>query len=163
MRNALFWDASALVKVYAKEDGTPNVESAFALRGAQIVVTDFVALESVATIGKKRRSGVIDRARYRTALNEFYRDYQRMFDILPVEGSVRSEAMRLAEKHHLAAVGAMDLLHVASACYAATLWRPDPLVLIASDQPLLDVARAEGLSVYNPEVDPHAVLRRALR
>jgi predicted nucleic acid-binding protein len=163
MRRALFWDASALVKVYAQEDGTANVKSAFNLRDVRIVVTDFVALESIATIGKKRRSGIIDRSRYRTALTQFYWDYKQTFDVLDVERIVRTEAMRLAEKHHRAAIGALDLLHVASASYAATLCRPDPLVLIASDQPLLDVAQAEGLRVYNPEVAPHAVLRHALR
>ena len=45
MTNGLFWDASALVKTYIREDGTPNAESASVNRDTRDFVTDCVALE----------------------------------------------------------------------------------------------------------------------
>jgi predicted nucleic acid-binding protein len=161
--SALFWDASALIKAYIDEEGTPNVESAIALRGVPGFVTDFVALEVLATLGKKRRAGTISRERYRTAVSEFHRDYPLNFNLLEVEANVRTEAMRFAEKYHTSAIGSMDLLHLACACQAALLCRPFPLVVMSADQPLLAAARAETLATYNPEVQPQAAVRTALR
>ncbi|MBV9110558.1 MAG: type II toxin-antitoxin system VapC family toxin [Gemmatimonadetes bacterium] len=163
MTSALFWDASALVKAYILEDGTPNVRSAMALREPQGFATDFVALEVLASLAKKRRTGAITGARYRDAVAEFKFDYSRKFNVVQVEANVRTEAMRFAEKYYRNSIGSMDLLHLACACQAALLCRPFPLVVMSADQPLLEAARAETLATYNPEVQPHAAVRTALR
>lgn len=163
MTSGLFWDASALVKAYVDEDGSANVASVNALRGIRAFATDFVALEVLATLGKKRRSGQITRTQYRTGVSAFQRAYPSDFDILEVEPNVRTEAMRFAEKYQASAIGSMDLLHLACACQAALLCRPFPLVVMSADQPLLAAARAETLATYNPEVQPHAAVRTALR
>lgn len=159
----LFWDASALVKAFVHEDGTPNVKSAIALRNVRGFVSEFVALELLATFGKKRRSGVITARRYRTVIPEFYRSYPTDFDVLPVDEPILSDSRALVEKHHKLAAGAMDILHLASARKAAGLCHPFPLVLVTCDQSLLDAARAEGVATYNPEAEPQAALRAALR
>lgn len=162
MTGGLFWDASALVKAYSQEDGTPNVKSAFALQSVRGYVTDMVALEVITALGKKHRTGQIGRTAYREGLAEFRHDYENEFDVPDLPRDVRMHSRQLAEKYHRLGTSAMDLLHLASARQAAALCHPRPLVMLCADKPLLDVARAEGLGVYNPETHPQSALRSAL-
>lgn len=150
MTSGLFWDASALVKAYTDEDGTPNVKGALRIRNVLGFVTDFVALEVITALGKKRRSGQITRRRYRIALDGFRRDLEEGFDRLVVEDQTVEKSHRLAQQYHQLGTSAMDILHLASASQAAALCHPRPLVMLCADKPLLEAARAEGLGVYNP-------------
>lgn len=161
MTSGLFWDASALVKAYADEDGTPNAAGALALRNVRAFVTDFVALEVITALGKKLRSGHITPRGYRTALENFRREYPK-FNVLEVEHDTRKQSHLLAEKYRGIGTSALDILHLASASHAAALCHPRPLVLLCADRPLIEAARNEGLGVYNPETHPHAALRTAL-
>ena len=65
--------------------------------------------------------------------------------------------MDLIEAHSLNSV---DALVLRSALDTATELRSigDRLVLVASDQRLLRAARAEGLQVFNPELDSQQTL-----
>ena len=160
--SGLFWDASALVKAYADEDGTPNVESALAIKGVTRFVTDFVALEVLTALGKKFRTGQISGRRYRRGIDDFRRDFPGLFSRIEVERRTREHSHELAEKYRQLGTSAMDILHLASARQAAALCHPQPLVMLCADKPLIEAARAEGLGVYNPETHPHAALRSAL-
>ncbi len=65
--------------------------------------------------------------------------------------------MDLIEIHSLNSVDAIVLRSVLD--IAAELRSTgDILVLVASDQRLLRVARAEGLQVFNPEIDSQKIL-----
>ncbi len=158
----MFWDASALVKAYTEEEGTPNVAGAMALRDVRGFVTDFVALEVISALGKKHRSNQISKKVYRGAIDEFRRDFAIGFDVLEVEKSTREHSHRLAQKYHRLGTSALDILHLASASRAAALCHPHPLVMLCADKPLLTAARNEGFGVYNPETHPHSALRTAL-
>jgi predicted nucleic acid-binding protein len=158
----VFWDASALVKAYSDEDGSPNAKGALEIRNVWGFVTDFVALEVITALGKKYRAGHITRQSYRRALEQFQRDYAVRFDLLEVEPGTRGDSFRLAEKYHRLGTSALDILHLASASRAAAICHPRPLVMLCSDKPLLDAARGEGLGIYNPEMQPHSALRSAL-
>ena len=65
--------------------------------------------------------------------------------------------MDLIETHSLNSV---DSIVLRSALEVATLLRKagDELVLVASDQRLLRAAQAEGILVFNPEIDSQQVL-----
>jgi predicted nucleic acid-binding protein len=160
--SGVFWDASALVKAYTNEDGTPNVESALSLKSVRGFITDFVTLEVLTALGKKVRTRQIGRDVYRRAIQDFYKDLETEFDVLEVERLTREHAHQLAEKYRALGTSAMDILHLASAQQAAAICHPRPLVMLCADRPLLDAARAEGLGVYNPETHPHGALRAAL-
>ncbi|HET7461639.1 MAG TPA: type II toxin-antitoxin system VapC family toxin [Longimicrobium sp.] len=160
--SGVFWDASALVKGYAQEEGTPNVKSAFALPDIREFVTEFVALEVITALGKKYRTGQITKKVYRNGLDEFRHDFDNEFDVLELERRTREHSLRLAEKYQKLGTSALDILHLASARQAAALCHPRPLVVLCADKPLIEAARAEGLGVYNPETHPHAALRTAL-
>lgn len=162
MISGLFWDASALVKAYSDEDGTPNVKGALGIRNVWGFVTDFVALEVITALGKKLRSREITKGKYRTALNTFRQDLRDGFDRLRVEERTLEQSHRLAEKYQRFGTSALDILHLASATQAAAFCHPRPLVLLCADKPLIEAARSEGLDVYNPETHPQSALRSAL-
>lgn len=162
MISGLFWDASALVKAYTDEDGTPNVKGALGIHNVWGFVTDFVILEVITAFGKKLRSGQISKHRYRVALDAFRRDLRSEFNRLIVEERTLEQSHQLAEKYHRLGTSAMDILHLASAHRAAALCHPHPLVMLCADKPLIQAARAEGFGVYNPESHPQSALRSAL-
>jgi predicted nucleic acid-binding protein len=162
MTSGLFWDTSALVKAYADEDGTPNVRGALDIQNVWGFVTDFVALEVVAALGKKLRAGQITKAKYRAGLKTFRHDLRIGFDRLVVAERTVERARQLAETYQRLGTSALDILHLASATQAAALCHPRPLVLLCADKPLMEAARSEGLEVYNPEIHPHSALRNAL-
>jgi len=162
MISGLFWDASALVKAYTDEDGTPNVKGALRIQNVLGFVTDFVALEVITALGKKLRSGQITRGRYRVALDALRRDLKDGFNRLIIEERTVEQSHQLAQKYHRLGTSALDILHLASASQAAMLCHPRPLVMLCADKPLLEAARNEGFGVYNPETHPHSALRTAL-
>jgi len=124
MISGLFWDASALVKAYTDEDGTPNVKGALGIHNVWGFVTDFVVLEVITALGKKLRSGQIPKQRYRAALNTFRGDLQSEFNHLVVEDRTVEQLHQLAEKYQRLGTSALDILHLASASQAAAICHP---------------------------------------
>jgi predicted nucleic acid-binding protein len=163
MTSVAFWDASAVVKAYVDEDGTPNVKSSLAVPGVRGYVSDLVLLEVLTTFGKKRRTGSIHGRQFRRLVSAFNDNFPRRFGLMTVDSAISDDARSLAEKHYTSPASAMDLLHLAAARRLAQLHRHLPVVLVGCDQPLLDVAAREGIDTYNPEVQPHAAFRSAVR
>ena len=151
----LFWDASALVKAYSTEAGTPIVLGAIkVMRGRGSVLTELVVLEAFTVLAKLWRAKNLTRHAYTAAIDELSHDYRAAFDVVEVDGPIRQQAFELARRYRGSALGAMDLLHLASALEAARERRPEPLVFATSDGPLQSAAAAEGLRTFNPETDP---------
>jgi predicted nucleic acid-binding protein len=150
----LFWDASALVKAYSVEQGSPSVLAALKTVRGRGSLTDLVALEVFAVLSKHLRINKLTKGQYRTAIDEFTSDYPGSFYVLDVPTPVRRKAFDLARTYRATGLGAMDLLHLATATNAAVSNRRSPLVLATADAPLLTAAAAEGLRTFNPETDP---------
>ena len=158
----LFWDASALVKAYSAEQGTPLVVGAVKATRDQGSLTDFVALEVLTVLSKHFRIGKLTKGEYRAAVADFTVDYTGSFYIFDVPTPIRRNACGLARTYRASGLGAMDLLHLATALEAERLGRPEPLVFATSDAPLQSAAAAEGLRTFNPETDPLSKLLRLL-
>jgi predicted nucleic acid-binding protein len=160
--SVLFWDASALVKAYSVEQGSSSVYGALdAVRG-QGALTDLVALEVFTVLSKHWRTNKLTKVEYRTAVSAFATDYPDTFFVLDVPGPVRRKAFELARTYRAASLGAMDLLHLATASNAARSARAKPVVFATVDAPLLTAAAAEGLRTFNPETDPLSKLLKLL-
>jgi predicted nucleic acid-binding protein len=159
----LFWDTSALVKAYSAEPGTASVLGAFKVtRGRGSLLTEFVVLEVLTVLAKHWRAKSLTKHEYSTAVGEFRQDYPRAFDVVEVDGSILQRAFELARRHRDSALGAMDLLHLATALDAERRGRPEPLVFATADGPLQTAAAAEGLRTFNPETDSLGTLLRLL-
>lgn len=156
-----YFDASALAKRYTDEVGSDKIDFFF----------DNVPLErlSCLTIGamevfwicvRKRNDGRITNHQFERAAALLRREVinsQSDFKKISVPDSLVWSSMDLIETHSLNSV---DALVLRSALDTATELRSigDRLVLVASDQRLLRAAHAEGLQIFNPELDSQQIL-----
>lgn len=156
-----YFDASALAKRYTQEVGSDKIDFLF----------ENVSLEclSCLTIGameifwicvRKKNDGRISDSQFAestTHLKLEVVDTLSNFKKISVPDALVWGSMDLIETYSLNSV---DALVLRSALDTATALRStgDRLVLVASDQRLLRAAHAEGLQIFNPELDSQQIL-----
>jgi len=105
-----YLDTSALVKLYAEEEGTETVERA--VDEAEAIATSVVAYaEAHAAFARKLRESVFSSEKHQAALEALDEDWEILDKLEVTEGLVR-ESGELAEEHALRGFGA---IHLASA------------------------------------------------
>ena len=110
----LYLDASALVKRYLSEPGTPETNQAVA--EAEAIATTIVSRPEVAAaLAKAVRVGAADRAEARSLLEAFRSDWSDMFR-LNVNSTLAARAERLAWEENLRGYDAVQLA-------SALVWR----------------------------------------
>jgi len=156
-----YFDASALAKRYTDEVGSDKIDFFF----------DNVPLErlSCLTLGaievfwicvRKRNDNRITSHQFERATTHLRHEVinnQSGFKTISVPDSLVWDSIRLIERYSL---NSMDAMVLRSALDTATELRStdDKLVLVASDQRLLRAAHAEGLQIFNPELDSQQIL-----
>ena len=156
-----YFDASALAKRYVEEIGSDKIDFLFAnVPLTRLRCLAIGAVEVFWICVRKRNDGRISADQFAestTHLKSEIIDTQSNFRKISVPDSLVWDSMRLIETHSLNSVDAMILR---SALDVATELRStgDTLVLVASDQRLLRAARAEGLQIFNPEIDSQQTL-----
>lgn len=156
-----YFDASALVKRYTQEIGSDNINFLFnnvPLNRMMCLILGMVELFWICV--RKKNDGRITHRNFSQAWINFNYEVinsQSGFKTISVPDSLVWNSMDLIEIHSLNSV---DALVLSSALDIGTRLRNtgDTLVLVASDQRLLRAARAEGLQVFNPEVDSQQIL-----
>ena len=151
-----YLDASALVKYYVPERGSPWVTNLLDARGpggawAQMAVTTLLSnVEGVCAIERAVRMGRLDTASGDIARRRLLLDLRRRFRILGVDSDLVLRASQLAEVYPLRAY---DAIHLATALHL-NVWlaqeRLPACVLVSADEDLLVAGQAEGLVVENP-------------
>ena len=156
-----YFDASALAKRYIEEIGSDKVDFIFAnVPLTRLQCLTIGAVEVFWICIRKRNDGRITASQFTQATGHLEHEIistQSNFKTTSVPDSLIWGSMNLIETHSLNSVDAMVLC---SALEVATELRrtEDTLVLVASDQRLLRAARAEGLQVFNPEIDLQQIL-----
>ena len=156
-----FWvDGNAGVKRYITEDGTPRINyffdqvplsrMFFLFDGAGEVISVFVRRYNDKTITATRFSEI--RQQFET---EFIRRDEVVL-ISPTANQI-TDSWDLIEAHSVNCTDAI-ILQCALDQANVLLPRGDGLVLVSSDQRLLDAARREGLLTFNAEIDSQEVL-----
>ena len=156
-----FWlDASACVKRYIVEEGTPLINYLF----------DHISLDEVFCLleGVGEIISVIVRSRNRAEITaESFNQAKRLLAdeiiysekvelVLPTENQITT-SWEFIEKH---SVNSTDALLLQCALDAANELRTngDNLVLVSADKRLLSASRNEGLITFDPETDSQATL-----
>ncbi|RKU33892.1 hypothetical protein C6499_00245 [Candidatus Poribacteria bacterium] len=156
-----YFDASALVKRYTRESGSDKMRFLFRnVPLARLLCLTIGAIEVFWICIRKKNDGRITISEFTQAVGHLEYEIinnQSNFRKISVPDSLVWNSMRLIETHSLNSV---DALVLRSALDIATELRStnDTLVLVASDQRLLRAARAEGLQVFNPEIDSQQIL-----
>jgi predicted nucleic acid-binding protein len=150
-----YLDASALAKRYAPEAGSPVVDHLFARVPRDRMIVFSVGLaEVVSILVRKRNAGTLGARRYRNALRLFRTEFNgaASVHIIASDGPLAKAAYGFVETYSL---NSTDALILRSALDAAALLRPagDDLLLVSSDRRLIQAARREGVTAFNPEVE----------
>ncbi len=144
----LYVDTSALVKLYAEEEGTEVVERA--VKEAELVAASVVAYaEARSALARKAREGVFSPEEHQEAIAALDEDWETFEKLEATRGIVRV-AGDLAERH---ALRGFDAIHLASALLirAATSVEPeeDEVRFLSFDSGLMEAA-GKVMRVYEP-------------
>ena len=156
-----YFDASALVKRYAQEVGSDKVNFLFDnIPLDRLMCSVLGAVEVFWVCVRKKNDGRITVPDFAQAVVHLNREViaeDSDFTAILIHKSLIWASMDLIETHSLNSV---DSIVLRSALEVATHLRKagDELVLVASDQRLLRAAQAEGILVFNPEIDSQQVL-----
>ena len=156
-----YFDASALAKRYTDEVGSDKIDLLFDnVPLARLSCLTLGAIEVFWICVRKRNDGRLTSHQFERSVTHLRHEVinnQSGFKTLSVPDSLVWSSIDLIETHSLNSVDAMVLR---SALDITTELRSNGnvLVLVASDQRLLQAAHAEGLQIFNPEVDSQQIL-----
>jgi uncharacterized protein len=137
----LYLDTSALVKLYAKEAGTLEVQQA--VTNAEQIATSLIAyVETRSALARKYRLDQVDGAALRRHKREFEHDWAQL-NRLPLDATTLRRAADLAELHRLRAY---DAVHLATADLLQAAVRA-PVAFACFDNALNEAASWLGLKL----------------
>lgn len=137
----LYLDTSALVKLYAEEEGSGLVRQG--VRDSDLIATSLMSYaETRSALARKSRSQEISRPVFGKCKGEFDRDWLRLHR-LPVDEPLVRRAGELAEEHGLRA---LDALHLATADSLQAALR-DGVTFACFDDALNAAAEARGFAL----------------
>lgn len=144
--NVIYLDASAWVKRYYQELGTAWIQRLFG-EGSLLACADLGAIEVIATLSRKAKSGQIGQPQFQQKQLEVVADWEQFIQIQLSEEVVK---VALSLTIDLALRGA-DAVHLASAqVLQKSLFPSDTVIFVASDLELLAAAETIGIEVRDP-------------
>jgi hypothetical protein len=135
-----FFDASALVKRYVRESGTPTVRRA--LRERQSAISRLSEAEISSALARRRREGSLSDRQHHRALDALRADLVRL-EVVELSPTVVAGVHPLLERHPLRAA---DALQLASAMVLQEALG-SALEVVTYDERLHTAAKAEGFRV----------------
>jgi len=147
------WDASALAKRYAPENGSDTVDAVFVHTAESQMVTTFLGYaETFSLLLRKQNRGDISAASFRTAASSLQAE---MLSGLSVNllSITDSDILRGVEFMRRYNINASDgaILAAFLRYSRSQLFTGSSCILVAADYRLLRAAEAEGLATLNPE------------
>lgn len=141
----IYWDASALVKKYFREDGSGAVLDR--LKGDPVAATSALSYAEIhAVFARKRRErGAAPGALQRRA-QSFDGDWESLI-VVRIGDALLPMVRDVLGRHPLRGA---DAVHLASALFLARQTRTPALCFACADERLLEAAAAEGLGAWNP-------------
>jgi predicted nucleic acid-binding protein len=148
-----YLDASALVKRYVAEQGTPVVDHLFRrVPLARMLVTAVGTAEVVSVLVRKFNGGRLTPATYQQALSDYQAEINQSspIRIIDVTAALAERAYGFVERH---SINSTDAILLTSALALAPVLQAhgNELVVVASDRRLVTAARAENLTAFDPE------------
>ena len=149
----VYFDASALVKRYSQELGTPLVNEVFRhIPPAQMTCSTLGILEIVSVLVRKRNDGRLSRELFEQAMIEFKAEVIEHEEFLAasVNDELLLSALVLISRHNINATDAAILRSVVN-LQQALQSADGELMLWSSDKRLVRAAQAEGITAFDPE------------
>ena len=147
-----YLDASVFVKRYLREPGSRWINNLLDRSGqASFVSSELIIVEVVCALGRAERAGRIDSRQREKVVDLVLDESSSVLDSVPVSAGILRGAIQLASRHPLRAYDAVHLataLDLAAELASVGLSAPR---FVCADTLLLSAARAEGLTIENPD------------
>jgi hypothetical protein len=147
----LFFDSSALAKLYHSEIGTPAVDQLVRTAGGRVRISRLTVVEMSSVFAVKVRTQFISRDDAGLFLRQFREDIvSRKLEVFAVREEEFALAQRLVEQYAFdLRLRTLDAVQLA----VALELRAQGLIekFVAADKVVCEVAALEGFSVLNPE------------
>ncbi|MGH7486802.1 MAG: type II toxin-antitoxin system VapC family toxin [bacterium] len=153
----IYFDASALIKRYVTEPGTPFLNQAFEETPPPYrlcLVLGF--LEVVSILVRKKNDRRINQDAFEQAMTEVWSEVMEDdgFTIDSADDALLMSSVALIEKHNLNATDAIVLRSAQKVRdRLLEIGEDNKLLLLTADKRLVRAAGAEGLLVSDPEID----------
>jgi len=141
----MYWDTSAVVKLYAREQDSGYFLNLIAGTDEQVVTSAIASMELFCALERKERSGDIKPGGAGTAFDQFLNDIRRGRIIeIPYGHYVIQEARKLIEpvSRRRILIRTLDRIHIASAVAVKATW------VVATDSRLRQVASLANLKLF---------------
>ncbi len=150
-----FFDSSAIAKRYVRESGTNWTISLFRSSSRNSFYVARISLaEVISAFTRRLNNKSLSQNQTSKAKTRFRRTFQRKFFKMEIDAVLIERAADLAEKHALRGYDAVQLSAAAAANDARISVGASPLIFVCADEKLNDAAKAEGLTVENPNDYP---------
>jgi predicted nucleic acid-binding protein len=150
-----FFDTSALIKRHVKETGSTWVRSLVrAKAGHTLYIARVTAVEVTSGITRRQHPKDLTAAQAAAILGHFRRHLLQRYRVIELTPALFADAMRVARKHRLRAYDAVQLAVALDVHRLQQKAGLGTVTLISADQALNDAARAEGLTVEDPNSHP---------
>lgn len=142
-----FFDTSALVKLYVQEAGTDRLLSLVENQSeSQLAVLALSSVEARSAIRRRERAGDIDPQTAEAILQDLREHLDILFVRQPLNDALIDLASDMVDRYGLRAYDAMQL----AGCLVVASSASQAPTFVCSDLRLLEAARSEGLSVFDP-------------
>jgi len=149
--NVIYFDTSALVKRYVAEAGSEWVNALLDSADAPLIFTSHLTLvEATCAFARRAREGNLLPQALEDVLRLFQYDLTHLYHSLDVIPATIDTARQLALAHPLRAYDAVQLATAQLANQQLIHTDKPSLTFISADDRLVNIARATGLTVDNP-------------
>jgi predicted nucleic acid-binding protein len=143
----LFFDTSALVKLFHREEGTDVVVSLIKDPANRVWLSELARLEFVCALHRRYRMNEIDEGQLKNALDGFSSEFSHL-NTRKIGSAVLDEAETLVNRlGKSVGLRALDAIHLATFSLFNQL---EEMPFVATDEILLTAARSIGAKVINP-------------
>jgi predicted nucleic acid-binding protein len=150
-----FVDSSALVKRYVLETGTAWVRGMTRKNPSTVIyIAHITAVEVTCAVARRRKGRTLTPPRASSILRRLRQHLAARYTVIEVTPDLVDDAMRLGNAHALRAYDAMQLAVALEVNRSHQADGFGPITLISADQGLNAAARAEGMTVEDPNAHP---------
>ncbi|MFH1350842.1 MAG: type II toxin-antitoxin system VapC family toxin [Pseudomonadota bacterium] len=151
----LFFDTSALVKFFHREEGTDVVVSIISDLKNEVWVSELARLEFICALHRRLRMNEINEDDLNRVLDGFYKEYSRL-NTKKIGRAVLNEAEALVKRlGRTSGLRALDSIHLATFNLFDDL---EEMLFVAADDILITAAKAIGAKAINPLSGPEIIM-----
>ena len=150
----VYLDASALVKRYRREIGSEvvndTIDRVSVDDARRLFVSSLTTIETLSILNRRRNESHMPRADFIVALRGIIGELKRCSHYLVIDDQLIISSAQYTIKHN---INSADAIHVAILFSLQNVVRQgnDDLLCLAADKRLVRAARAEGITVVDPE------------